>query len=169
MEEFKSRYLAVAAVVLALMLLLTATLFNLQIVNGEEYYEDSLSGKTRQITVKGLRGSVYDAKGNVLAYDRISYDLEFQRVSTTTSKYEYYTNIIAAMIDILEGYGDRLYTSFSIQRNALGEFEFSWGNISNEARAKRESNWRRNMYIPEKYKTTESVYLYLRKLYKIQE
>ena len=57
-----------------------ATLFNLQIINGEEYREKSEKRMLRTQNVVAPRGEIYDRNGIILATNKLSYDVILYKV-----------------------------------------------------------------------------------------
>ena len=56
-------------------IILIAQLFNLQIVHGSEYREQSNTRLTRESTLEAARGSILDKTGNVLATSKMGFSL----------------------------------------------------------------------------------------------
>ena len=70
---FSQRVIVLGAVFLAMSSILIVRLFQLQIVNGEEYadnFNHTMSTKERQL--KSTRGNIYDCNGKLLAYNELS-------------------------------------------------------------------------------------------------
>lgn len=60
------RYNIVNLVVYAMALVLVLGLFNLQILNGEEYYARSSRRLTREVVIEAARGDILDRNGNMI-------------------------------------------------------------------------------------------------------
>ena len=69
---FQSRLFAVGVILTALFGVLTVRLFQLQIVRGEAYLEDYIAGIEETVEIPGTRGCIYDADGNLLAYNLLA-------------------------------------------------------------------------------------------------
>ena len=65
---FKSRLLIVATVLVLLFGVLLARMFQLQIINGEEYQNDHTLSIVKERTLNSTRGRILDRNGEVLAY-----------------------------------------------------------------------------------------------------
>ena len=131
-------------------LLLLITMFNLTVLQGPDYLAQSLSGKTRTLTVTAKRGSILDSSGIPLAYDRTSYNIVFYRDPLKTgSKWRaIYTDIILKTIQILEKNGNKVIDTLSIKRDENGICSFDWGNSTDpKVLQKKEELWRTNMSI----------------------
>ena len=57
-----------------------ATLFNLQIVHGDEYREQSEKRMLRTQNITAPRGEIYDRNGVILATNKLSYDVILYKV-----------------------------------------------------------------------------------------
>jgi penicillin-binding protein 2 len=170
MEKARKRLMAFSLFILLLFGILVIQLNTLAVVGGTD--GESVSTMTKTISQTGQRGSIYDRNGVLLAYDQKSYDLVFNRdYSKATAKDRArYTEIIRETIAVVEKNGGTTIDTFAIKRQEDLSFAFDFGNISAEAAAKREENWRSNMYIQdtdEKKMTAEEIYIYLRDLYQI--
>lgn len=86
-------------------------LYNLQIVNGQNYLEQSERRLVREVAVNAPRGEIYDRYGKLLVTNEIGYDLCI-----------YYTKIdkqtlnecLLKVVKILEKNGDKLINNFPI-------------------------------------------------------
>ena len=54
-------------------------LFNLQIINGSEYRENSNTKLTREAKIEAARGSIMDRNGNVFVSTEMHFSLEMYR------------------------------------------------------------------------------------------
>ena len=72
----ENRYKVILVALLVLMALLIWKLFQLMIVQGEDYRRLSESKRTKEITLIAPRGNIYDRKGVLLAGTRISYAVQ---------------------------------------------------------------------------------------------
>lgn len=60
----------------ALLALFVGVLYNLQVINGEEYLESSSNKIVQTETVSAARGEILDSQGNVLITNQVSYQVE---------------------------------------------------------------------------------------------
>lgn len=89
-------------------------LFNLQIVNGQEYREDSDTKLTRDAKIEAARGSILDRNGNVFVSTEMEFSLEMYKSKTSD---EQLNKSILIMTDILEEDGDEYVDTFPISIN----------------------------------------------------
>ncbi|MGI6192197.1 MAG: penicillin-binding transpeptidase domain-containing protein [Christensenellales bacterium] len=180
MEKINKRLVAFGLVVATLFILLVVQLGSLTLVPNEA---DATSGgrSIRKIVLKGERGKILDRNGQVLAYNKKSYNIQFLRntENRTETGRALDTHILWETIRIIEAFGGTTIDTFNIYRrepgqtdengNPLPEYYFYWGpGLSEEAQAKREENWRTNMNVGTK-RSVEEIYNYLRRVYQIPE
>ena len=75
-DSFTRRLLAVIALLILLMGCMGATMYNLQIVRGDEFYEESQFKIAETQTVEADRGDVLDRNGRVLVSNETVYQVE---------------------------------------------------------------------------------------------
>ena len=158
-------------IVLAALIFLMASHFNLAIIQGEKYSERSIENRTRTISVMGSRGRILDTNGVPLAYDKTSYNINFYRDPYQTGEKwrAIYTNIIMETIEILEKNGNKVIDDLSIQKDENGGLTYYWGGITDEDAIKRRKElWCGNMTISEDA-TAEEAFNTLRQRYMIPD
>lgn len=102
-------------------IILFLQLFNLQIIHGEEYAEESNTRLTRESILEASRGAIVDKTGNTLAITEMGFSLELYKSKIEN---EDLNNTIINMINVLEKNGDKYVDSFPIKIEPF-EFEFS--------------------------------------------
>lgn len=130
------------------------SLFNLQIINGQEYRENSNTRLSRESTIEAARGSILDRSGNTLVSTDMSFSLEMYK---TKVEDEQLNHSILLMTTILENNGDSYIDSFPI---SIEPFEYHFD--SDEALAE----WKDKYDIPETASAEEAFYI-MRDKYKI--
>lgn len=104
--------------------------FDLQIVNGQNYLEDYKLLIQKKKELKGTRGRIYDRNGNVLADNKLAYAVTIEDdgsfdAETRAEKNDVINETILNVIDIVESNGDSIVNDFSILVNSNGEYEFA--------------------------------------------
>lgn len=167
--NIRNRFIIFGALLIALFAVIFIQLIKLTLVKGPAYAAEANEKRTEEITIPGARGSILDRNGLPLAYDQKSYNVQFYRDpnKSTAADRAYYTGVIMDTIDLVEKNGGETIDTFAIKYNVdTGVYYFDWGIKSIENQAKREENWRTNMYV-DKELTPEQIYLYLRDKYQI--
>lgn len=75
--KLKIRLAVLVIITVAMSLVVTARLYNLQIINGDSYYRQSEKKITRSVKVEANRGEILDRYGRKLVTNRLSYNLSF--------------------------------------------------------------------------------------------
>ena len=78
-SENKLRYNILMAIVYIIGIILLLQLFNLQIVNGKEYREESNTRLTRETTIKAARGNILDSSGEKLVSTKLVYNVKIYK------------------------------------------------------------------------------------------
>ena len=124
----KSR-LAVATVVMMLLFgVLLWRVFFLQVVNGQEYQDNSILRIVKERTLNSTRGNIYDRNGNLLAYNELAYSITIEdngTYSSTDAKNTALNAEIAQIITALEANGDSIINDFKVDLTANGSYEFN--------------------------------------------
>lgn len=109
-----------------LSVLLTARLFVLQIVNGEETLEEFTLKIQKERTINSSRGKIYDCNGVVLAYNELAYNVTIEDVyESGVEKNKNINETLLKVIDIIEKNGDKIINDFNIVLDDDGEFAFT--------------------------------------------
>lgn len=135
-------------------IVLIIQLFNLQIIHGKEYREESNTRLTRESVLEADRGEILDRSGNVLVTSSQKFNIELykSKIDNTTLN-----STILKMINVLEKNNVSYTDSFPININP---FEFK---ISDETL----KNWKKNNNIDENATAEEAFYKFKEK-YKIE-
>lgn len=132
-------------------IILFLQLFNLQIIHGEEYAEQSNTRLTRESILEASRGSIVDKTGNSLAITEMGFSLELYKSKIEN---EDLNNTILNMISVLEKNSDRYVDSFPIK---LEPFEFKLGSVEQEV------EWKKAYGIDEQATAEECLYFFKEK------
>lgn len=120
-----------------LSLILVYRVFDLQIVNGQEYLDDYKLQIQKTKEVQGTRGRILDRNGVVLADNKLAYSVTIEDngdYDTTEEKNEIINETISKVIDIVESNGDTIINDFKIVVNESGAYEFSTGSQTQKYR-----------------------------------
>ena len=121
---FSSRLAPLALLFSCMFIILVIKLFNLQIVQGENYLRDYIQLTEREITTPGTRGNIYDRNGNVLAYNELAY------VVTVQDNGEY-ANVndrnamLLRLVRILNSHGEEVVGRFEVAIDENGEMYYT--------------------------------------------
>lgn len=113
------RYNILTVLIYVLGIILIARLFNLQIVHGAEYREESNTRLTRESVLEASRGAILDKTGATLVDSKIQFSLEMYKSKVDTATLN---QSILNMINVLEKYETSYVDSFPIK---IKPFEFT--------------------------------------------
>lgn len=120
----KSRLFAVGAIFFLFFSVLVGRLFYLQIIKGEEYYNQYISKTKRTITTTAPRGNIYDKNGNLLAYNELTYSVTIQDVNAYPKAFDK-NGMLYRLVKILDKYDQSVNNTIPVIVNDKGEYEFS--------------------------------------------
>lgn len=144
-KSINFRYNILTIFTYAIGIILIVQLFNLQIVNGAEYREQSNTRLTRESTLEATRGEILDRSGNILVSSIQKFNLEFYKTKIDTNTLN---NTILKIVNVLDKYGISYEDSFPIDKNTL-EFKISDENLE---------NWKKNNKINSNYTAEQTLY-----------
>ena len=134
-------------------IILIVQLFNLQIVHGTEYREESNTRLTRESTLEAARGDILDRSGNVLVSSSQKFNLELYKSKIDTKTLN---DTILKIVNVLEKYNVSYTDSFPISINPFG-FKISENSLT---------NWKENNNI-DGNATAEDTFYKFKEKYKI--
>ncbi len=148
------RFNIITVLIYIIGIVLIVQLFNLQIVHGAEYREQSNTRLTRESTLEASRGAILDKTGTPLVTSKMEFSLEMYKSKVDTND----LNIaILNMIKVLEKYQCSYSDTFPI---TLDPFNFT---IADETLAK----WKKDNNLEEGISAEQAFYKFQEK-YKIQ-
>lgn len=153
-KNINFRYNIMTIFTYAIGIILIIQLFNLQIIHGLEYREQSNTRLTRESTLEAARGEILDRSGNALVTSSQKFNLELYKSKIDTNTLN---DTILKIINVLDKYNISYTDSFPININP---FEYT---ISGETL----NNWKKNNNIDENFTAEEAFYKFKEK-YKIQ-
>ena len=106
---------------------LVRRLFDLQIIQGEDYISKFKARTTKERVLKSTRGNILDRNGDILASNVLSYSLTLEDNGTYTSTREKnltLNGVAYQVLQILHSNGDDITHSFHIVVDKNGEYAF---------------------------------------------
>lgn len=148
LEKSNFRYNVLTTIIYIIGIIIIVQLFNLQIVNGAEYRENSNTKLTREATIEAARGSILDRTGNVLVSTEMDFSLEMYKTKVEDSRLN---DSILVMTNILKSNGDTYIDTFPI---SIEPFEFHFESEEKLAQ------WKEKYKIPQAASAEEAFYLF---------
>ncbi len=121
------RYNVLTVITYIIGIVLIIQLFNLQIVHGAEYREESNTRLTRETTLKAARGEILDRTGTALVTNSTKFSLELYKTKIDDNELN---KSILNIVNLLEKHQIEYVDSFPISINPF-EFTISNENLSN--------------------------------------
>ena len=123
-KMMSSRLVVLGILFSCMFLVLVLKLFQLQIVNGEQYLRDYIQKTEKEVTTPGTRGNIYDRNGNVLAYNELAYVVTIQDTGDYTSVEEK-NAMILRLVRILNKHGEKVEGRFEVGIDEKGEMYYT--------------------------------------------
>ncbi len=88
MKNYRSavRYSIIILIFAAFLTIYTGRLFSLQVANKYNYSVSETSTYKKYVTVKALRGRIFDRNGVLLVTNKVSYNIQINKYSVSDSK-----------------------------------------------------------------------------------
>lgn len=153
-KSINLRYNIVTIFTYVIGIILIVQLFNLQIIHGSKYREESNTRLTRESTLEADRGEILDRSGNILVSSSQKFNLELYKSKIDNNSLN---ESILKIVQVLEKYNVSYTDNFPIK---IEPFEYT---ISDENLV----NWKKNNNIDEK-STAEEAFNKFKEKYKIE-
>lgn len=126
MNMVTSRLLVLVFVLFGMGGYLIYTIFQLQIVHGEEYYNNFQISITKERTILPTRGNILDRDGNLLAFNELAYSVTIEDVyESGRHKNAKLNATIYQLIKMIERNGDQIIDDFHIVLDNKGNYQFN--------------------------------------------
>lgn len=156
--NIKLRFNSLTTIIYILGIILLLQLFNLQIIHGEEYREQSNTRLTRESADVAARGSILDRNGNEIVGNGMGFSLELYKSKNDNKTLN---TTILSMIEVLEKNGDNYKDSFPLKLDEDGNLYLDFDTDEKAI------NWKKKMKLEEAY-TPEQCMQALKEKYEIQ-
>ena len=139
-----SRIFALAVIFICMFAGLVVRLFNLQIVQGEEYMRKYESKILRTAYTTGTRGNIYDRNGVVLARNELAYSVTIQDTGIYTTD-QSKNLMILELVRILDRQGETIQGDLPVAIDQNGDFVFTTSSETARLRFLRDFYGRRSV------------------------
>ncbi len=153
-SNLKLRYNILTALTYLVGIVLIIQLFNLQIVHGAEYREESNTRLTRESTLEAARGQILDRTGTALVKNSTKFSLELYKTKIDNSKLN---ESILNIVNLLEKYQVNYVDTLPVKINPY-EFTISDENLE---------KWKKN-YSLDAEATAEEAFNKFKEKYSIE-
>ena len=154
-KKFRLKYNVLTMIVYIVGAILLIQLFNLQIIKGKEYREQSNTRLTRESVLQAARGNILDRTGNPIVSNKMGFRLDLYKTKVST---DVLNNSISKIVQVLEKNGDKYEDNFPVSVNPFTFTEENEDSIK---------NWKKRNKIDENATAEECFYIFKDK-FKIQ-
>lgn len=129
----KSRIFPMVLVFLGLAAALIMRLFNLQIVNGEQYLQDISKAVEDTKSISATRGRIFDTNGVLLAYNELAFSINISDsgfYENTSEKNEKLNEVIYRTVRIIEGNKETVSCDFPIVLNENNRYAYTVDGVA---------------------------------------
>jgi len=151
-----NRLFIASIVVCAMFYVLSARLFELQIINGEDYQFSIRETSTKSIVIKAPRGAIYDRLGRPLAVSESAFMLKLDPSARDMNE------VILDLMELLDKNDETYIDNFPISKQEPYTFEFT-GTGTREAR------WKKDMNIADETLSAADTFELLRDFFGVPE
>jgi len=121
---FENRILVLGFVLVPLAVLLFVRLFQLQIVRGNDYYEDYMNMTRKEVPIAAMRGNIYDRNGILLAGNRVVYSITISDENYYTKSDGEFNEMLLRLIEVLDRFGLEPERSIPVSVDEKGAYYF---------------------------------------------
>ena len=149
LKPFKSRILLLSLILVFVFCAMFFRLYSMMIGDSNRYTARASNQATKNITIYGKRGTIYDTNMVPLAYDETSWNVTFYRDPTKSEEADRaaYTQVLIKVIELVESNGKTTVNDFWMKKDDDGIWRFNSGSSSEAVERSRESQWRTNFYL----------------------
>lgn len=120
-----SRLIVIVLILFGMGGYLIYTIFQLQIVKGQEYYDNFQLKITKERNIPATRGNILDCNGKLLAYNELAYSITIEDVyESGREKNKNLNQTIMTLVKLIEGNGDQVISDFHIVLDSADRFQF---------------------------------------------
>ena len=115
-EKNSNRYFILMILLFLIASIFILQLFNLQIIHGEEYREQSERRLVREAETYAPRGDIFDRYGKVIATSKLGYSVQIYKTKIENEKLN---SVLLEVANILEQNGDEYYDNIPIDYETM--------------------------------------------------
>ena len=113
-KRFTRRLVALGAAIFLVALVFVVTMFDAQIIHGDDYLAQSVRANAKVETVKGTRGIITDRNGKVLVSNRAVYTLNFD---SSLVAHDELNDALLRLIDLMNAQGVEIQDTIPLSQN----------------------------------------------------
>ena len=122
---FQSRIFGLGIIFTAMFFILAAKLFRMQIIEGDTYMQSYIERIEERVEIPGSRGNIYDVNGNLLAFNKLSYNVTIRDNGAYDGDINGRNYMLYELALILEKHGAAVRSRFDVSVGADGEYNYT--------------------------------------------
>ena len=120
-----NRILVVGIVLIPLAFLLFGRLFHLQIIRGNDYYENYVNTTRKEVSIPAIRGNIYDRNGVLLAGNKVVYSVTVTDDNYYPKASGAFNEMLLRLVHLLDGFDVKYVDALPVTVDSNGEFAWS--------------------------------------------
>jgi len=157
------RAAVVVVLVAVLFVLCIIRLFNLQVINGEEYRKISEDKLYMSMSVKAPRGEILDRYGSVLVGNRTGFSVQVKDIGMERPEF---SKMVKELIVLLDKEGVAVSDTFPVTYEE--PFEFTFADTKKQSAEEQAVDWKKNYNVDKKATPVEVIEFFAEK-YKLDK
>ena len=125
-KRFTRRLVALGAAMFLVALVFVVTMFDAQIIHGDDYLAQSVRANAKVETVKGTRGIITDRNGKVLVSNRAVYTLNFD---SSLAAHDELNDALLRLIDLMNAQGVEIQDTIPLSQNVPFAYDTTDGGV----------------------------------------
>ena len=121
---FTNRPLVIGTLMAIAAAVIFVRLFTLQIVESKDYYENYMNTTMREVSIPAMRGNIYDRNGNLLAGNRVVYNVTVTDGNYYTKSDGRFNEMLLRLIELLEKYNVDVEHTIPVRVDENGTFGY---------------------------------------------
>ncbi len=122
---FKNRVLVLGLVLVPILIVIIMRMFQLQIVRGQDYYDDYIRTTKREVSIPAMRGSIYDRNGVLLAGNIVTYNVTLTDGNYYSKANGDFNQMILRLIRLLKKYQTNVRASLPVTVDESDSFVYA--------------------------------------------
>ena len=122
---FRNRVLVLGVVLLPLAAVFFVRLFQLQIVRGNDYYENYVNMTRKEVSTSAMRGNIYDRNGVLLAGNKVVYNVTLTDGNYYAKTDGSFNEMILRLVRLLERCGAEIVNTVPVSISEKDEYVFN--------------------------------------------
>ena len=122
---FKNRVLVMGLFLVPLLAVILIRVFQLQIVRGQDYYDDYIRMTKKEVSIPAMRGNIYDRNGVLLAGNIVTYNVTLTDGEYYAKNNGDFNKMILRLVRLLKKYDTSVKSALPVVVDESGNYAYS--------------------------------------------